>query len=229
MLRQLQLFFEIISVIESHFKLRKKNFKKKFSNNNRFNKHDIVHMFVYSFFKMNRKKNHQMLVLWFHNFEQFKKSFEKNKYVIKCAFINQIALFIFQNYVKFHDKLNNEFISIKKIRIRLSKKLKNKTKCFNVKKINKISFRREQNHKIDLIFDVVFKTIKYIDLKKNQMTTIKIYVNDMLTKNFIRSNFSRYAISILIIKKFDENFRICVDYRTLNALTIKNRNCFFFN
>ena len=49
----------------------------------------------------------------------------------------------------------------------------------------------------------------------------------MFDKKFIRSNVSNFVVSILLIKKFDENFKICVDYRVFNALKIKNRNTFF--
>ena len=47
----------------------------------------------------------------------------------------------------------------------------------------------------------------------------------MLDKNFIRNNFFYFSTSILIVKKSKKSFRICVNYRALNALTIKNRNC----
>ena len=50
----------------------------------------------------------------------------------------------------------------------------------------------------------------------------------MLTKNFIRLNLSYYAVFVLIIKKFKEDLRICVNYRAFNVLIIKNRNCSSF-
>ena len=46
----------------------------------------------------------------------------------------------------------------------------------------------------------------------------------MLRKNFIKLNHSSYVVSILIIKKWKEDFKVCIDYRAFNALTIKNRN-----
>ena len=55
---------------------------------------------------------------------------------------------------------------------------------------------------------------------------IKEYVKEMLRKNYIRSSTSSYAASVLIVKKFDDGLRICVNYRALNALTIRNRNVF---
>ena len=53
---------------------------------------------------------------------------------------------------------------------------------------------------------------------------VKKYVNNMLRKDFIRSSSSDYVASVLIVKKFEERLRVCIDYRALNALTIKNRN-----
>ena len=46
----------------------------------------------------------------------------------------------------------------------------------------------------------------------------------MLEKRYIRLNISSYVASILIIKKFDRELHIYIDYRALNALIIKNRN-----
>ena len=60
------------------------------------------------------------------------------------------------------------------------------------------------------------------------MLIIKKYVDEMLDKDYIKSNIFLYIASILIIKKFDNEFRICIDYRVFNILTIKNRNILSF-
>ena len=46
----------------------------------------------------------------------------------------------------------------------------------------------------------------------------------MLRKNFIRFSFFEYVASMLIVKKSKKKFRVCVNYKTLNAITIKNCN-----
>ena len=46
----------------------------------------------------------------------------------------------------------------------------------------------------------------------------------MLKKSYIRQSTSSYAALMLIVKKLDNDLRICVDYRALNALIIRNRN-----
>ena len=53
---------------------------------------------------------------------------------------------------------------------------------------------------------------------------IKEYVDEILEKEYIRLNTSLYVVLILIIKKSNKELRICINYRALNALTIKNRN-----
>ena len=61
-------------------------------------------------------------------------------------------------------------------------------------------------------------------MSREQVTVIKKYVNEMLEKNYIRQSISSYATLVLIVKKLDDDLRIYVDYRALNALIIRNRN-----
>lgn len=56
---------------------------------------------------------------------------------------------------------------------------------------------------------------------------MKKYIDDILKKEYIKSNTFEYAISIFIIKKSKNELRMCVDYRVLNAFIIKNRNASF--
>ncbi len=53
---------------------------------------------------------------------------------------------------------------------------------------------------------------------------MKAYVDKILGKGYIRPSTSSYAAPVLIVKKPDGGLRICINYRALNALTIKNRN-----
>ena len=46
----------------------------------------------------------------------------------------------------------------------------------------------------------------------------------MFNKRYIKSNIFFYVTSIFIVKKLNEEFRIYIDYRAFNVLTIKNRN-----
>ena len=97
-------------------------------------------------------------------------------------------------------------MSRKKFRIYFFENFKNKTKCFDVKKTNKLLFRRNYDYKINLIFKIKFRTQKVYELIKNQILIIKTYVNEMLKKKIIRLNFFRFTIFVLIIKNSKKNF-----------------------
>jgi hypothetical protein len=48
-------------------------------------------------------------------------------------------------------------------------------------------------------------------------------LQELLDKGFIRPCFSPWGASVLFVKKKDGSFRMCIDFRELNKLTIKNR------
>ena len=47
-------------------------------------------------------------------------------------------------------------------------------------------------------------------------------VQDLLEKNFTDHSTSPFASPVLLVKKKDGSFRMCIDYRDLNKTTIKN-------
>jgi hypothetical protein len=52
---------------------------------------------------------------------------------------------------------------------------------------------------------------------------IKKYIDKHLEKGFIRSSSSPTAAPILVVRKPGGGLRVCIDYRALNEITIKNR------
>ena len=59
-------------------------------------------------------------------------------------------------------------------------------------------------------------------ISKDKLLVIKKYINKHLNKGFIRPSMSLVAASILLTKKLKEGIQFCVNYRGLNAITIKN-------
>ena len=45
----------------------------------------------------------------------------------------------------------------------------------------------------------------------------------LLEKGFIRPSVSPWGVPVLFIKKKDGTMRLCIDYRKLNQVTIKNK------
>ena len=56
-----------------------------------------------------------------------------------------------------------------------------------------------------------------------ELAEIKIQLQELLDKGFICPSTSPWAHPALFVKKKDGNLRLCIDYRPLNAVTIKNK------
>ncbi|GJU57322.1 putative reverse transcriptase domain-containing protein [Tanacetum coccineum] len=60
-------------------------------------------------------------------------------------------------------------------------------------------------------------------LAPSKMKELSKQLQELLEKGFIRPSSSPWGAPVLFVKKKDGSFRICIDYRKLNKLTIKNR------
>ena len=56
-----------------------------------------------------------------------------------------------------------------------------------------------------------------------ELAELKKQIEDLLEKKFIRPSASSWGTPVLLVKKKDGSSRLCVDYRQLNKLTIKNK------
>jgi hypothetical protein len=56
-----------------------------------------------------------------------------------------------------------------------------------------------------------------------EMKELKIQLQGLLDKGYIRPSTSPWGCSALFVEKKDKELRLCVDYRPLNAVTIKNK------
>ena len=56
-----------------------------------------------------------------------------------------------------------------------------------------------------------------------ELQELKVQIQKLLGKGFIRSSTSPWGAPVLFAKKKDKTLRLCIDYRQLNRVTIKNR------
>ena len=56
-----------------------------------------------------------------------------------------------------------------------------------------------------------------------EMAEAKSQIRDLLQKGFIQPSQSPFGAPILFVQKKDGSLRMCIDYRALNAITLRNR------
>ncbi|KAA0043070.1 reverse transcriptase [Cucumis melo var. makuwa] len=56
-----------------------------------------------------------------------------------------------------------------------------------------------------------------------QLKELKVQLQELLDKGFIRPSVSPWGAPVLFVKKKDGSMRLCIDYRELNKVTVKNR------
>ena len=83
---------------------------------------------------------------------------------------------------------------------------------------------REDNHKITLTEDNKIPPWRPISaLSEFELTTLKNWISTNIDRGFISHSKSPFGSNILFAKKKDGSLRICIDYRGLNNITIKDR------
>nr|GEV94764.1 putative reverse transcriptase domain-containing protein [Tanacetum cinerariifolium] len=86
-----------------------------------------------------------------------------------------------------------------------------------------LSSPRQVEFRIDLIPGATPVAHAPYHLAPSELKEIYEQLKELFEKGFIRPSSSPWGAPVLFIKKKDGSFRMCIDYRELNKLTIKNK------
>lgn len=83
--------------------------------------------------------------------------------------------------------------------------------------------QRQVEFRINLVPGATPSAKSSYRLAPAEMQELSGQLNEVLSKGFIRPNFSPWGAPVLFVKKKYGSFRMCINYRELNKLTVKNR------
>lgn len=148
---------------------------------------------------------------------------------VEASFMNlfaaDCAALTTEDFQKFHDKLTLPKITKAELYKLVPPRYHHLIDVWDPKEADTVPISKPGvDHEIRLIDGATAPHQRAYGLSRNEMIALKAYIQEELRKGFIRESTSPYAAPVLVVKKPGGGLRICIDYRQLNALTIKNRN-----
>jgi hypothetical protein len=83
--------------------------------------------------------------------------------------------------------------------------------------------RRDIDFLIELASGSVLMSRTQYRMSTKELVELKLQLKEMMEKGYIRPNVSPWGAPVLFVKKKDGTLRLCIDYRQLNKVTIKNK------
>ena len=82
---------------------------------------------------------------------------------------------------------------------------------------------RELQFRIELLSGSTFISIPPYRMTSTELKELKIQLQDLVDKGFIQPSVFPWGVSMLFVKKNNGTMHLCIDYRNLYKITIKNK------
>ncbi len=149
-------------------------------------------------------------------FEMYCKKKNVQIYILDCKNLHDIKFTMHELIIETMMKSSQKNLE----------KYKDFADVFDKMKANELLKHDSQNYEINTKNKMSsFESI--YNLFVIELEIFKNYFDEFLIKKFIVSSFSSTKVSILFAKKSKDDLRLCVNYKKLNAITIKNRYSIF--
>ena len=90
------------------------------------------------------------------------------------------------------------------------------------KELSGLPPQREIEFAIDVVSSATPASITPYKMALVELKELKLQLQELLEKGFIHLSVSPWGAPVLIVKKKDGTLRLCVNYRQLNKMTVKN-------
>ena len=86
-----------------------------------------------------------------------------------------------------------------------------------------LPLEREIDFPINLVPSTAPISLPPYRMAPAELKELKTQLQELVDRGFIRPSFSPWGASVLFVKKKDDTWRLCIDYRQLNKVTIRNK------
>ncbi len=93
---------------------------------------------------------------------------------------------------------------------------------FFKKNINILSLHSAHDYVIHFKKDAQLSVFTLYNMSRDKILELCCYLNENLSKDFIQVSHFQMIISVLFVKKFEEELCFCMNYQDLNTITVKN-------
>ena len=104
----------------------------------------------------------------------------------------------------------------------LPKELMEYQDVFSTEEAGRLPSHQGNDHAIETTADPPYGPL--YNLSTKELEVLRTYLDDALAKGWIQHSTSPAGAPILFVPKKDGGLRLCVDYRGLNRVTVKNRH-----
>jgi len=88
---------------------------------------------------------------------------------------------------------------------------------------DELPLRRQVDHAIKVMPGVAPLAKTPYQMSHEELKELKVQLEEFLAKGYIKPSKSSYEAPVFFVHKKDGTLRMCVDYRALNKVTVKNR------
>ncbi len=153
--------------------------------------------------------------------QAFAKALQDEPTVYALVMINVVEESIVEHQVKAMNNVMSRITNALETQT-LFIELKEYEDVFLTESADKLSLHEDHDHAIEITAESSYESL--YNLSNTELATLRQYLDDVLAKEWIKHFVSSTDASILFVLKKNDSLHLCMNYRDLNKITVKNRH-----